>query len=95
MVDEENIPADVEKASRINWGVLVDAYLINAARVGSRYAGTLFLDCAGSISNGETVVTPPVRNLTSRGNFYLVQSACGKDHYVIVSECEPSRLHLV
>lgn len=94
MVDEKNIPADVEKASRINWGVLIDAYLTNAARVGSRYAGTLFLDCAGSISNGETVVTPPVRMVKSCGDFCLVQSACGKDHYVIVSECEPSRLHL-
>lgn len=94
MVDETNIPADVEKASRINWGVLIDAYLTNAARVGSRYAGTLFLDGAGSISNGETVVTPPVHRLTSRGDFCLVQSACGKDHYVIVSECEPSHLHL-
>lgn len=95
MVDEENIPADVKKASRINWGVLVDAYLINAARVGSRYAGTLYFDCAGSISNGETVVTPPVRKLTSRGDFCLVQSTCGKDHYVIVSENGPTHLRSV
>lgn len=95
MVDHENIPADVQRAARMNWGVLIDAYLTNAARVGSRYAGTLFLDCAGSISNGETVVTPPVRRLTSRGDFCLVQSACGKDHYVIVSETGPTHLRSV
>ena len=95
MVDEENIPPDVERAVRINWGVLIDAYLTNAARVGSRYVGTLYFDCAGLIGNGETVVTPPVRELKSHGNFYLVQSACGKDHYVIVSEGGPTHLRSV
>lgn len=95
MVDKENIPADVEKASRIEWGVLIDGYLTNAARVGSRFTATLFLDCARLISNGETVVTPPVRKVTSRGEFSLVQSACGQDHYVIVSELASMRLQSV
>jgi len=91
VVDKEKLPADVEKAARIDWGVPVDGYLTNAARVGSRFTATLFLDCARSISNGETVVTPPVRKLTSRGNFSLVQSTSGRDHYVIVSEYETMR----
>lgn len=94
-MDKENIPADVEKAARIDWGVLVDGYLTNAARVGSRFTATLFLDCARLIGNGETVVTPPVRKVRSRGNFCLVQSACGQDHYVIVSEHASMRLRSV
>lgn len=85
MVDEKNIPADVERASRINWGVLVDAYLTDAAQVGQRFAATLFFDQAGVISNGETVVTPPLRRLGRRGDFWLMQSECGQDHYVVVS----------
>lgn len=85
MVDEKNIPADVERASRINWGVLVDAYLTDAAQVGRRFAATLFFDQAGVISNGETVVTPPLRRLGRRGDFWLMQSECGQDHYVVVS----------
>lgn len=90
-MDKENIPAEVERAACIDWGVLVDGYLTNAARVGNRFAATLFLDCAHSISNGETVVTPPVRKLLSHGDFCLVQSSSGQDHYVIVSKYEIRR----
>lgn len=85
MVDEKNIPANVERASRIDWGVLVDAYLTDAAQVGKRFAATLFFDQAGVISNGETVVTPPLRRLGKRGDFWLMQSESGQDHYVVVS----------
>ncbi|UFH49592.1 hypothetical protein [Pseudomonas sp. KNUC1026] len=94
-MDKENIPADVKRAACIEWGVLIDGYLTNAARVGSRLTATLFLDCARLIRNGETVVTPPVRKLTSRGDFCLVQSESGNDHYVIVSELASLRLQSV
>ncbi|SDG12949.1 hypothetical protein [Phytopseudomonas seleniipraecipitans] len=87
MLDVKAIPANVERASRIDWGVPIDAYLTEAARVGDRVTATLFLDFAGVIGNGETVVTPPLRKITSRGDLQLVQSACGHDHYIIVSEC--------
>lgn len=91
----EEIPPAVLRASREDWGVLVDAYLTDATQVGARFAATIFYDQAGVICNGETVITPPIRRLTSRGDFCLVQSACGKDHYVIVSENGPTRLRSV
>lgn len=86
MPDSNHIPVEVVRASSINWGVLIDAYLIDAARVGDRVAATLFLDFAGLIENGETVVTPPLRKITSNGDLQLMQSVCGRDHYIIVSE---------
>nr|WP_111461837.1 hypothetical protein [Pseudomonas sp. URMO17WK12:I2] len=81
----EEIPPAVLRASREDWGVLVDAYLTDAAQVGKRFAATLFFDQAGVICNGETVVTPPLRRLDKRGSFWLMQSECGQDHYVVVS----------
>ena len=85
MLVVEKIPPAVPRASREDWGVLVDAYLTDAAQVGQRFAATLFFDQAGVISNGETVVTPPLRRLGRRGDFWLMQSECGQDHYVVVS----------
>lgn len=89
MRDLENIPPVVLRASREDWGVLVDAYLTDAAQVGRRFAATLFFDQAGIICNGETVVTPPLRSLGKRKDFWLMQSECGRDHYVVVSHCIP------
>jgi len=73
-------------ASRINWGVTIDAYLIGAARVGDRYAAEAYLDRSGKISDGMTVVTPPVTLLLDRDGFVMVRSVCLNDHYVIVTE---------
>lgn len=87
--DSNHIPVEVVRASSLNWGVLIDAYLIDAARVGDRFAASIFLDCAGAIADGETVVTPPLRELSARGDLRLMQSVCGTDHYIIVSEYRP------
>ncbi len=88
----EEIPPAVLRASREDWGVRIDAYLINAAKVGDRFAASVFLDHAGAIENGETVVTPPLRSMSARGEFRLMQSVCGQDHYIIVSEYRAGRL---
>jgi hypothetical protein len=76
----------------MNWGVIVDAYLVDAAKVGDRFAATLFFDHSGVIGDGQTVVTPPLRKLSQREDFYLMQSECGRDHYIIVSKYRPSNI---
>lgn len=80
------VPALVLEASNIDWGVIVDAYLIGAARIGDRYAAEAFLDRSGLVSDGMTVATPPVTVLMHKNGFMLVRSQCLKDHYVIVTE---------
>lgn len=95
MSEIQTLPTSVLQAKSQDWGVIVDAYLVNAARVGDRFAATLFCDLAGVIENGETVVTPPVRQLQRRGDFRLMQSACGGDHYIIVSEDKTERVKSV
>jgi hypothetical protein len=65
--------------------VLVDAFLFNAAPFEDRFIATVFFDFSGSISDGETVYTPPLRSLDRRAGFVLAQSTSGKDHFVIVS----------
>ena len=80
------VPSLVLMASRINWGVTIDAYLTGAARVGDRYAAEAYLDRSGKISDGMTVVTPPVTLLLDRDGFVMVRSVCLNDHYVIVTE---------
>ena len=77
--------SDVEEARQIDWGVMVDAYLTDAAPVGDRYAACAHRVQSGAIRDGMTVVTPPVVCLTEVGSFSLVQSRSGQDHYVIVS----------
>jgi len=76
----------VVRASSIEWGITIDAYLINAARVGDRYTALVYGDQSGAISDGMTVVTPPIRAVEQRGGFTLMRSLGGNDHYVIVSE---------
>lgn len=79
------IPSEVLDAQRIQWGVFVDAYLTNVARIGDRYAASAFLSRSGLVLDGETVATPEVRTINERQGFTLLQSLCGRDHYVIVN----------
>lgn len=79
------LPSEVVVASKIYWGVLIDAYLTSAASVGDRYAAIAYLDRSGSISDGSTVATPPVMTVEQREHFVLLRSLCGQDHYVIAS----------
>ncbi len=80
------LPMGVVWATDIDWGVTVDAYLMNAARVGNRYAALVYRDLSGASCDGMTVVTPEVRTVSERGGYTLVRSLCGADHYVVVSE---------
>lgn len=76
-------------AKRIDWSVFVDAYLTDAARVGVRFAAKAYCDGSGLIGNGATVATPPVTVIAEKGEFKLLRSIDGDDHYVIVSELPP------
>lgn len=80
-----SIPPAVLAASTEQWGVLVDAYLFDAVPVGNRFAATAYLDLSGSIDDGATVATPPVRAIEQRESFILLQSLCGSDYYVIAT----------
>jgi len=82
-----HIPEAVLQARRIDWELLVDAFLFNATPFGDRFIATVFFDFSGSIGNGETVYTPPLRSLDKREGFILAQSTSGRDHFVIVSQC--------
>lgn len=84
-IDAVAIPSEVLAAQRIQWNVLIDAYLTQAARVGARYAASVFLDRAGLIEDGTTVATPEVRTVEEKQGFVLVRSLCGNDHYVIAN----------
>lgn len=85
MAKNHDVPEAVLQASRIEWGLLVDAFLFNAASFEDRFVATVFYDYSGAIRNGETVITPPLRSLEERQGFVLARSTSGKDHYVIVS----------
>ena len=79
------IPDGVEKAKGIDWGVPIDAYLMNAAQVGNRFAASVYCDLSGASADGMTILTPPVRQLVRIGRFEMLQSLCGNDHYVVVT----------
>ena len=79
------LPPKVVQAAGVGWGVTVDAYLLNAARVGDRFTALVYCDLSGISSNGMTVVTPEVHVVEQKGGFTLVRSLSGMDHYVIVS----------
>ena len=76
----------LEAAQAIDWGVLVDGYLTDAAVVGDVYAASLYFDHSRRIPDGTTVVTPPVRSIRQHSGFTLLRSLCRKDHYVVVTE---------
>jgi hypothetical protein len=80
------VPSLVVVASKIDWGVAIDAYLFDAARIGDRYAAQAYFDLSGKIGDGMTVVTPPVTELARKDGFVMLRSFCGKDYYVIVTE---------
>ncbi|MBP0941015.1 hypothetical protein V2K16_14395 [Pseudomonas alliivorans] len=80
-----NLPQAVLDAQALDWGVLVDAFLVNAARVGEVYAATVFCDRSRTIPDGSTVVTPPVRLLAVREPYRLLQTLDAGDHYVVAS----------
>jgi hypothetical protein len=85
------LPAEVERAMTFDWGVLVDAYLMDAGRVGDRYAATVFCDRSGRAGDGVTVATPAVEHLFTQGGFQLLRAVAASDHYVIVSELPKER----
>lgn len=86
--DVTPIPLQVLAAKRIKWGVLIDAYLTDAARVGARYSAKAFSDRAGLIEDGETVATPPAKAVDEQHGFVLLRSVSGRDHYVVVNWIE-------
>lgn len=86
--DVPPIPLKVLAARRIEWGVIVDAYLTDVAKVGARYSAIAFADRSGLIGDGEIVATPPARPVEEQQGFVLLQSYCGRDHYVVVSWLE-------
>lgn len=85
------LPAAVESAMSYDWGVLVDAYLMDAGRVGDRYAATVFCDRSGRADDGMTVATPAVEHVATQGGFQLLRAVATSDHYVIVSELATPR----
>lgn len=78
--------ARLKAAQAIDWGVVVDGYLVNAAAVGRMYAASLYSDHSQKIADGETVVTPPVATVYQQQGFTLLRSFNGIDHYVLVSQ---------
>lgn len=80
------LPNEVNQAMAYDWGVFVDAYLVDAARVGDCFAATVFGDQSGAAPDGATVATRAVRQVAARGAFTLLQTLDGGDHYVLVTE---------
>jgi hypothetical protein len=80
-----SLPSEVTDARAQEWGFFVDAYLADAARVGDRYAAIVYFDRSGT-PDGATVVTPPVREISKKAGFVLLQTIDARDHYVIVSQ---------
>lgn len=83
-------PAAIARAGAVKWGVIVDAYLTDAARVGDRYAAVVYRDLSGVIPDGMTIFTPPVLPVVERDGYLLVRSLDEGDHYVIVSTLSES-----
>lgn len=82
---EQRIPDEIIRAQGVQWGLCIDAYLLNAARAGQRYAAEVYFDLSGISENGMTVATPPLQCVEIRHGFKLMRSASG-DHYVFASE---------
>ncbi|WP_010212571.1 hypothetical protein [Pseudomonas sp. R81] len=82
---EQGIPEEITRAQGIEWGVCIDAYLLNAAKAGQRYAAEVYFDRSGVSENGMTVATPPLKCVEVRQGFKLMRSASG-DNYVFASE---------
>lgn len=80
-----DVPPEVEAAKCIDWGVMIDAFLMHAASVGSQFTGSVYCDRSGASSNGMTVITPRVVRLSQRHGMTLLRSISGADHYVVVT----------
>lgn len=80
------LPPQVVQAAGINWGVTVDAFLMDAARVGDRFAALVYCDLSGVNLDGMTIVTPEVCVVDHVNGYTLVRSLTKSDHYVIASE---------
>ncbi|MGQ3822393.1 hypothetical protein [Pseudomonas alliivorans] len=86
----QTVPTEVVQARNLDWGVIVDAYLVGAARVGDRFAARVFHDLSGVNENAMTVVTPPLQEVERRYGFKLMRSVSGVDYFVIASELSSS-----
>lgn len=86
MLTGQDLPSVVVQAHGIDWGVTVDAYLFDAARIGRRFAATVFFDLSGVSENWATVATPPLQFVEMRAGFKLMRSVSGADYFVIASE---------
>ncbi|XKU41422.1 hypothetical protein BG51_00515 [Pseudomonas [fluorescens] ATCC 17400] len=82
---EQGIPLEIIRAQGVEWGLCIDAYLLNAKRAGQRYAAEVYFDQSGVSENGMTVATPPLRCVEVRQGFKLMRSVSG-DNYVFASE---------
>jgi hypothetical protein len=80
-----DVPLEVEAAKSYDWGVIIDAFLMHAAPVGSRYTGSVYCDRSGASLDGMTVVTPRVIQVAQKYGMTLVRSISGADHYVVVT----------
>lgn len=86
MTSNQKLTPEVVQAKAIDWGVRVDAYLVDASKVGQRYAAKVFSDLSGVSADGMTVATPPLELVEARSEFKLMRSLSGGDYYVIVCE---------
>lgn len=80
-----DVPPEIEVARRTEWGVMIDAFLMHAAQVGSRFTGSVYCDRSGIASDGMTVITPGVVHVSQMNGMTLLRSISGADHYVVVT----------
>lgn len=80
----QGLPQEVVRAQHVDWSVGVDAFL-SAPRGWGALCRACLQRPIGSVENGMTVATPPVRCIAEKDGFKLVRSVVG-DHYVITSE---------
>ncbi|MNI88206.1 hypothetical protein D3C73_1454800 [compost metagenome] len=71
-----------------DWGAFIDAYLIDGAAVGGRFAAYVYHDRSGQLENGMTVVTPAVEMIAQFEGMVLLRTMSGNDNYVLVSRLE-------
>ncbi|WP_411565249.1 hypothetical protein ACLIN3_15575 [Pseudomonas orientalis] len=71
-----------------DWGAFIDAYLIDGAAVGDRFAAYVYHDRSGQTEDGMTVVTPAVEMIAQFDGMVLLRTISGNDNYVLVSRLE-------
>lgn len=82
----QEAPGAVIRAQAMDWGVAIDAYLYDAARVGQRYAAIVYGDKSGASLDGMTVATPPLELVKTQSGIKLMRTPNGDHHFLIVSE---------